>query len=198
MPPSTSTMRPMMGTSLRSTSTGVWRFSRLSLNVPSARPNFGHRRRRRARGTRQAALRPGGDQGAQRADAAGLDRREDAAVDAAEHQHDEADDGNELAQHLDWRLAVFEAVVERAVGADEFRHQEHEQRDGDAVGEGQHDAGHDARGEQIADRDLGDDAVEDEQEARAEEHTSELQSLMRISYAVFRVKKKNKLLRTDK
>src|SRR3546814_8745096 len=28
--------------------------------------------------------------------------------------------------------------------------------------------------------------------ARSEEHTSELQSLMRISYAVFRLKKKNK------
>src|SRR3546814_10881492 len=30
-----------------------------------------------------------------------------------------------------------------------------------------------------------------EQHARSEEHTSELQSLMRISYAVFRLKKKN-------
>src|SRR3546814_8053174 len=34
-----------------------------------------------------------------------------------------------------------------------------------------------------------------EQGARSEEHTSELQSLMRISYAVFCLKKKNK--RTD-
>src|SRR3546814_2553353 len=32
--------------------------------------------------------------------------------------------------------------------------------------------------------------------ARSEEHTSELQSLMRISYAVFCLKKKNKLKRT--
>src|SRR3546814_3616638 len=32
---------------------------------------------------------------------------------------------------------------------------------------------------------------------RSEEHTSELQSLMRISYAVFCLKKKNKLIRTQ-
>src|SRR3546814_2677217 len=36
----------------------------------------------------------------------------------------------------------------------------------------------------VSERDLGD--------ARSEEHTSELQSLMRISYAVFCLKKKNK------
>src|SRR3546814_10059721 len=34
-------------------------------------------------------------------------------------------------------------------------------------------------------------AHQDEQEQRSEEHTSELQSLMRISYAVFCLKKKN-------
>src|SRR3546814_7082963 len=34
--------------------------------------------------------------------------------------------------------------------------------------------------------------------ARSEEHTSELQSLMRISYAVFRLKKKNKNKKTQK
>src|SRR3546814_6399528 len=33
---------------------------------------------------------------------------------------------------------------------------------------------------------------------RSEEHTSELQSLMRISYAVFCLKKKNKNLKSDK
>src|SRR3546814_4476835 len=33
--------------------------------------------------------------------------------------------------------------------------------------------------------------------ARSEEHTSELQSLMRISYAVFCLKKKNHNIRTD-
>src|SRR3546814_6158474 len=32
---------------------------------------------------------------------------------------------------------------------------------------------------------------------RSEEHTSELQSLMRISYAVFCLKKKNKIIRTS-
>src|SRR3546814_10545920 len=35
-------------------------------------------------------------------------------------------------------------------------------------------------------------------EDRSEEHTSELQSLMRISYAVFGLKKKNKYTRTHK
>src|SRR3546814_7164346 len=45
---------------------------------------------------------------------------------------------------------------------------------------GQHDAGHAADGEH-----------EDEaQRPRSEEHTSELQSLMRISYAIFCLKKK--------
>src|SRR3546814_9714569 len=34
--------------------------------------------------------------------------------------------------------------------------------------------------------------------ARSEEHTSELQSLMRISYAVFCLKKKNKNMNTNK
>src|SRR3546814_2183722 len=34
-------------------------------------------------------------------------------------------------------------------------------------------------------------------ECRSEEHTSELQSLMRISYAVFCLKKKNKLEKND-
>src|SRR3546814_3626905 len=36
------------------------------------------------------------------------------------------------------------------------------------------------------------DVVELDDERRSEEHTSELQSLMRISYAVFCLKKKNK------
>src|SRR3546814_8119174 len=36
------------------------------------------------------------------------------------------------------------------------------------------------------------------QSARSEEHTSELQSLMRISYAVFCLKKKNKKIRIQK
>src|SRR3546814_1680250 len=35
--------------------------------------------------------------------------------------------------------------------------------------------------------------VSDRMESRSEEHTSELQSLMRISYAVFCLKKKNKI-----
>src|SRR3546814_1155378 len=39
---------------------------------------------------------------------------------------------------------------------------------------------------------LGSHAVEEDVGARSEEHTSELQSLMRISYAVFCLKKKKK------
>src|SRR3546814_4044183 len=35
------------------------------------------------------------------------------------------------------------------------------------------------------------DVVEEDEQQRSEEHTSELQSLMRISYAVFCLKKKN-------
>src|SRR3546814_2160522 len=46
------------------------------------------------------------------------------------------------------------------------------------------DAQDDERGQAIG---VGDDAVR----VRSEEHTSELQSLMRISYAVFCLKKKN-------
>src|SRR3546814_10176226 len=47
--------------------------------------------------------------------------------------------------------------------------------------------------------DFGYNAIVDEEMnyARSEEHTSELQSLMRISYAVFCLKKKTKLLRTQ-
>src|SRR3546814_3408955 len=37
-----------------------------------------------------------------------------------------------------------------------------------------------------------------DRELRSEEHTSELQSLMRISYAVFCLKTKNKLIETQK
>src|SRR3546814_1862069 len=39
---------------------------------------------------------------------------------------------------------------------------------------------------------------EDRRRGRSEEHTSELQSLMRISYAVFCLKKKNKIERQNK
>src|SRR3546814_5784947 len=47
----------------------------------------------------------------------------------------------------------------------------------------------------IADRTIGIDYLEGwvEQPRRSEEHTSELQSLMRISYAVFCLKKKTKI-----
>src|SRR3546814_1339584 len=45
----------------------------------------------------------------------------------------------------------------------------------------------------------GEAAGQDSFHVRSEEHTSELQSLMRISYAVFCLKKKNKVIKnTDK
>src|SRR3546814_8863947 len=46
-------------------------------------------------------------------------------------------------------------------------------------------------------RDLGDDKWFDRGKARSEEHTSELQSLMRITYAVFCLKKKTKHIIND-
>src|SRR3546814_7642420 len=48
------------------------------------------------------------------------------------------------------------------------------------------------RGEGLADQFLQRAPAADGDGARSEEHTSELQSLMRISYAVFCLKKKNK------
>src|SRR3546814_6207688 len=44
----------------------------------------------------------------------------------------------------------------------------------------------------LGDFDRAEEALHDAFRARSEEHTSELQSLMRISYAVFCLKKKNK------
>src|SRR3546814_2810938 len=48
----------------------------------------------------------------------------------------------------------------------------------------------DAEHGESVDRDVLDEGVEGVANARSEEHTSELQSLMRISYAVFCLKKK--------
>src|SRR3546814_7994749 len=75
--------------------------------------------------------------------------------------------GAEAARHLDERrLAVAQAVEEGG---------------GDRKIDDQHRHG-----------DLGPEAVaEPEGEQRSEEHTSELQSLMRISYAALCLKKKN-------
>src|SRR3546814_3890510 len=52
----------------------------------------------------------------------------------------------------------------------------------------------------IADDDLGQrfHIGRDERDTRSEEHTSELQSLMRISYAVFCLKKKNHNIKRNK
>src|SRR3546814_2956777 len=67
---------------------------------------------------------------------------------------------------------------------------------------GEHDLGEDRRGDEVTDADAenGDRRKHGDRQRiaegdtpfrkRSEEHTSELQSLMRISYAVFRMKKK--------
>src|SRR3546814_5817123 len=59
-----------------------------------------------------------------------------------------------------------------------------------------------AEGETVIDRiyhlDRGYENIERKLSGRSEEHTSELQSLMRISYAVFCLKKKNKIKQTKK
>src|SRR3546814_10737862 len=67
-------------------------------------------------------------------------------------------------------------------------------------------AGHDAvqggrvlrgRGQQLGGRDHQPDRATELLTSRSEEHTSELQSLMRISYAGFCLKKKNKKQQTE-
>src|SRR3546814_10322344 len=71
-----------------------------------------------------------------------------------------------------------EAVEPSASAGDERSAEDEQQVPDDAAGER---SAHDLR-EAVVDRDERDD--------RSEEHTSELQSLMRISYAVFCLKKK--------
>src|SRR3546814_4148389 len=61
-------------------------------------------------------------------------------------------------------------------------------------GEGGHEGGEDCRFLGHGDEGSGHGA---RPSARSEEHTSELQSLMRISYAVFCLKKKNKTHKTN-
>src|SRR3546814_4638030 len=87
----------------------------------------------------------------------------------------------EQRRRRDAGIAV-EAVEEVVVLA-------HEVEEGDGDRQGDHD-GVDALG---AHRDEADEGAEEGgAEDRSEEHTSELQSLMRISYAVFCLKKKKK------
>src|SRR3546814_1792596 len=81
-----------------------------------------------------------------------------------------------------------------------FRHREVDVDAGDVVERGDHRA----RRDQCAGADLADAQAAGERRAddavaqRSEEHTSELQSLMRISYAVFCLKKKTTAHTTHK
>src|SRR3546814_1575371 len=80
----------------------------------------------------------------------------------------------------DFRLQAFgiDAAIGIIAGA-------HLRRDGETGGHGQADGGHAVQ--------IGALAAQEILVARSEEHTSELQSLMRISYAVFCLKKKKKI-----
>src|SRR3546814_4702998 len=57
------------------------------------------------------------------------------------------------------------------------------------IGRGGHDKPHDQEGAQQNGK-MGNGVAQENVDERSEEHTSELQSLMRISYAVFCLKKK--------
>src|SRR3546814_4235296 len=79
--------------------------------------------------------------------------------------------------------------VRRRLGQDERRHRpEADQRDQRPLCRAR-DGGYPQREEQEGER--IEQIEKEQQQARSEEHTSELQSLMRISYAVFCLKKKN-------
>src|SRR3546814_5764485 len=82
-----------------------------------------------------------------------------------EAQEDQAERGDDHGAEPERRQEVIDALDR--LGEPECRHV----LDGQGDAEGDQDRGH--------------------QELRSEEHTSELQSLMRISYAVFCLKKKN-------
>src|SRR3546814_4025894 len=81
--------------------------------------------------------------------------------------------------------AQWKPVEILAAGEDDDQ-QYGEEEGGDGVADDDDRAGGDIEARAVARR-LGDA----ERDARSEEHTSELQSLMRISYAVFCLKKKN-------
>src|SRR3546814_4750615 len=88
--------------------------------------------------------------------------------------------------------AVLALVVQRAEAVEEHHERQHDERPGrtqqqrqvDALGELDHVLRTHLAGE------LADVQAVDADPVRSEEHTSELQSLMRISYAVFCLKKK--------
>src|SRR3546814_10143363 len=101
-----------------------------------------------------------------------------------------------------------ERIADRAAGgqSDHVAAVEHRQRDGIAdtgelvFPEQQHELAHvqqaplhaRVHGWIVGDGDVAGALVERLEQLRSEEHTSELQSLMRISYAVFGLKKKKK------
>src|SRR3546814_3879476 len=89
----------------------------------------------------------------------------------------------------DWSSDVCSSdLAEQQHGAGDGDHRLHVEHQGSAQGAGvAHRADHGEEGAQEAEADVGEGAPAES--ARSEEHTSELQSLMRISYAVFCLKK---------
>src|SRR3546814_7881165 len=94
--------------------------------------------------------------------------------------------------YLQFADHYFRVLNEHRARQEEFRERQEGQRERPRYPDQRFDDGEDDGGD-----DLRDDREEDATapisiSGRSDEHTSELQSLMRISYAVFCLKKKNK------
>ena len=116
-------------------------------------------------GDGEAAHRKGQQHRQQGGDGGGLGRRGNAGVDGQrDHQADDEDRAHR-AQHL------AQAAALRRVGIRDVRriqpapHEDHQ-----AEQQHQHDAGHDAGDEQLTDRGVGDDAVEQQDQAGRDQH----------------------------
>ena len=121
-------------------------------------------------GPAQPALEDAQQQRPHRADAARLGGGEHAAVDAAQHDDDQGHDGRGLEDQLDQAHLGFDPPGERLGLGDVIREAPRHEPDQPAIGDRQHDAGDDAGDEQIADRGLRQDAIEDQQQARRDQH----------------------------
>jgi hypothetical protein len=122
--------------------------------------------------TVEAALGEGDDQGACGAHGSGLDRREQPAIDAAENQPDQENDGKDLAGDLGQthERSLLDRWLRPAARIDPVRPENSHQHDPDRKAQGKHDARDDPGNEEIADRAFGQNAVENEQQARRDQH----------------------------
>ena len=106
-------------------------------------------------------------------DRAGLDRREETAVEAAEHQRDQRRDRQALGQ----KLPPGEDGLVKVVGTPdepgrEGRHRDDPGRESDRQQQARSDPGD----EQVADALLGQDAVEDQEERGRDQHAEDARS----------------------